>query len=128
VNREVAEECTRLSDEEKATFPEIVKKLAQAGIELYYTDALTPSKTYYANNQAHTVSCHLKAKKEVADTFNPEKVVSAIRHIQSGQIQYQEFMKKIMEAGVVCYIVFIRGRKVIYFGKRGEEHIEEFPK
>jgi len=127
MNHEVVKECTNLSDEEKITFPEVVRRLAEAGIELYYTDLLAPSKTYYANNTSYTVECSFQSKK-VADTFNREGVIDAIRKIQSGQIQYQECMKKIMASGVISYIVFIKGRKVIYFGRRGEQHVEEMPK
>ena len=130
MNHTVAKECavlTALSDEEKITFPEVVRRLAEAGVELYYTDLLTPSKTYYAGNTTYTVDCSLQSK-EVADIFKSEAVIRAIRQIQSGQIQYQEFIKNIMTSGVVCYIVFIKGRKAIYFGKHGEQHVEEFPK
>jgi uncharacterized protein YbcV (DUF1398 family) len=127
MNHEVAKECTHLSDEEKITFPEIIHRLSEAGIELYYTDLLAPSKTYYANDTSYTLDCSFQSKK-VADIFNFEGVIDAIRQIQSGQIQYQELIRKLMDSGVICYIVFIKGRKVIYFGRRGEYHVEEFPK
>ena len=37
----------RASDEERATFGEVVKNLAGAGIERYHTDLLRGEKTYY---------------------------------------------------------------------------------
>jgi len=126
VDHEVAKECTRLSDEEKITFPEVINRLTQAGIELYYADLLAPSKTYYANNTSYTVACSFQSKN-VADSFDREGIVNAIRQTQSGQIQYQEVMSKLMGSGVICYLVFLRGGKVIYFGRRGEQHVEEFP-
>ncbi len=124
---DVANECTILSDEEKITFPEVIHRLMKAGIELYYADLLHSSKTYYAGNTAHAVAC-LKKHGKVADSFNSEGVVRAIKQIQSGEIKYQEFIRKIMDSGVVCYMVFVKGRKAIYFGRNGEQHIEEFPK
>ena len=128
MNFEVAKECTVLSDEEKIPFPEIVSRLHKAGIESYYADLLTPSKTYYTAKTAYKTACTIHCEKEVAHVFSQEKVVSAIRQSQSGQIKYQEFLKKVMEAGVISYMVFIKGKRAIYFGRSGELHIEEFPK
>ncbi len=35
---------------------------------------------------------------------------------------------KTTAAGTIAYWVFRTGKKVIYFGRKGEFHIEEFPK
>ena len=64
----------------------------------------------------------------IGESFNGQGVVDAIRQIQQGAIKYQTFLKKIMEAGTTSYHVFIQGRKAMYLGKKGEMHIEEFPK
>jgi uncharacterized protein YbcV (DUF1398 family) len=128
MNHEVAKECTHLSDEEKITFPDVVRRLTEAGIDSYYADLLAHTKTYYGSNTAYTVNCSFKSKKEVSDTFHSDGIRNAIRQSQSGQIQYQEFVNRAMSSGVFSYMVFIKGRKVIYFGKHGEQHVEEFPK
>jgi uncharacterized protein YbcV (DUF1398 family) len=31
------------------------------------------------------------------------------------------------KAGVIAYWAFLTGRKVIYFGRKGESHVEDFP-
>lgn len=126
MNYEVVRECTLLSEQEKITFPEVVARLDEAGIEMYYADLLVPSKTYYSKNEAYVVPCTYK-EKLVGTQFKEELVLHAIRLIQSGKIKYEEFLRKIMEAGVVSYFVFIKGRKAIYFGKLGEQHVEPFP-
>jgi hypothetical protein len=36
-------------------------------------------------------------------------------------------MKEITEAGCVYYIAYLSGKKVIYFGRKGEMHVELFP-
>jgi len=36
-------------------------------------------------------------------------------------------MKQSAAAGVIAYWAFLTGRKVVYFGRKGEMHIEEFP-
>jgi uncharacterized protein YbcV (DUF1398 family) len=127
MNYDVVKECTLLSDQEKISFPEVVARLDEANIEMYYADLLVPSKTYYSKNEAYVVPCTCNSEKIVGSMFNQDLVMDAIRLIQSGKIKYQEFIHKIMEAGVVSYSVFITGRKAIYFGKKGEQQVEQFP-
>jgi uncharacterized protein YbcV (DUF1398 family) len=63
----------------------------------------------------------------IDEEFSREDVVSAIRGAQADTIRSPEFMKRSAAAGVIAYWAFLAGRKVIYFGRRGEFHIEEFP-
>jgi uncharacterized protein YbcV (DUF1398 family) len=64
----------------------------------------------------------------VAEGFAPSELVAAIRGAQTDTIRYPEFMKRASAAGVIAYWVFLTGRKVIYFGRKGEFHVEEFPR
>ena len=48
--KEVTVEATRASDEERATFGEVVMKLMQAGVERYHCDLVRGEKTYYLPN------------------------------------------------------------------------------
>ncbi len=128
MNYQVVKECTVLSDEGKITFPESVRRLVEGGIELYYADLLASIKTYYSKNEAYTVNFSFASKREVSSIFSAEGVKGAIRQIQSGQINYQEFLRKIMDSGIISYMVFLTGKKAVYFGRYGEQHIEEFPK
>jgi len=127
MNYEVVKECAALAEQEKIAFPEVVARLDKAEIDFYYTDLLIPNKTFYANNEAFVVPCSFNSKKKVSNVFKADKVVQAIRLCQSMQIKYQEFIKLVKEAGVISYFVFIKGRKMVYFGKRGEQLIENFP-
>lgn len=127
MNYDVAKECTLLSDAEKIAFPEVVRRLLEAGIELYYADLLSSTKTYYTGSVSYTVPSQHKNENAVNPMFNAVDVIKAIRQSQAGEIHYQEFLKKIMQAGVISYMVFLTGRKAIYFGRKGEQHIEEFP-
>ena len=128
MDQEVIEQCVHLAEEGKITFPEVVRKLLGAGIELYYVDFLSSRATYYGKNDTYTIDCSYTSKAEVAQNFDKEKVVGGIRQIQSGQIDYQEFVRRMKEAGVITYLAFIQGGKVAYFGRKGEQHVEEFPK
>ena len=64
----------------------------------------------------------------IAEEFSTSDLVAAIRGAQADTIRYPEFMKRSAAAGVIAYWAFLTGRKVIYFGRKGELHIEEFPK
>ncbi len=52
---------------------------------------------------------------------------AAIRGSQSGQVKYPEFLARSRRAGCVGYVVWLAGRHVTYFGRRGEQHVERFP-
>ena len=123
----IAKECTFLSEQEKITFPEVVQRLAKAEIEFYYADLVAQSKTYYGKHEAFVIPCLKNLEKEGDHQFNADKVAEAIRLIQMGKIQYQEFLQRIIKAGVVAYFVFIQGCKALYLGKLGEQYIENFP-
>jgi hypothetical protein len=45
--RAVMHACTKASDEQRISFPQVVTKLMEAGIERYHGDLLRPQKTYY---------------------------------------------------------------------------------
>ncbi len=127
MNREVVNECNVLSEGEQISFPEVLGRLVGAGVESYYADLLSSTKTYYSKNSAYTLGCS-NPGHAVADVFNANGVVLAIRQSQRGEIKYHAFLRKVMDAGVLSYSVFIQGAKVIYFGRKGEQHVEEFPK
>lgn len=127
LNQLVIQECHERSDQEKISFPDLIAILNQAQVELYYADLIMPQKTYYSGNQALTIPSYKQGEPQLSEVFNREKIIEAIRQSQAGQIKYQEFIKKILDAGVIAYVVTIVGRKAIYMGKKGEQHIESFP-
>jgi hypothetical protein len=38
-----------------------------------------------------------------------------------------QFTRRAMAGGVQGYIAFLRGRRVMYWGRNGEQHVEWFP-
>jgi uncharacterized protein YbcV (DUF1398 family) len=108
------------------TFPEVVHALAAEGVERYDVDLIRMEKTTYmpcGETDVHPVDF----SSTVAETFSTEGVVAAIRSIQAQQIKYREFLAQIMAAGCTGYGVYMEGAKAIYFGRKGEIHVEEFP-
>ena len=64
----------------------------------------------------------------VAAEFDSAGLVAAIRGAQADTVRYPEFVKRSTAAGVIGYWAFLTGKRVIYWGRKGEQHIEEFPK
>ena len=124
----VLHECESLAHSGKITFPEVVGRLAGAGVERYCADLVKLEKFYYsADGQSEVVPMPLLNPPAIAKDWSLNNVRAAIRDIQKGGIQYPDFLKRIMSAGVVYYDVFIHGRKAIYTGRNGDFHVENFP-
>lgn len=64
----------------------------------------------------------------VADEFSLSELVAAIRGAQADSVRYPEFVRRSRAAGVISYWSFLTGNNVMYFGRKGEVHIEEFPR
>lgn len=123
----VVQECTEASDQERVTFPEVVMKLAQAGIERYHADLMRAEKTYYLpSGESHRVPAG-EIAATAATEFTAEDVAAAVRAIQQQRIQYREFCERIVKAGCVGYMVSLAGRRAVYYGRTGDSYIEPFP-
>jgi uncharacterized protein YbcV (DUF1398 family) len=124
---EVMHECARLSNHGKISFPEVVRKLTRAGVERYHTDLTCQEHVYYMpNGETHVEPIDLPAWP-IAQEFNDAWISLALKAIQSGDILYMEFLRRLMAAGCVGYFVLLTGRKTEYFGRMGEIHIDPFP-
>ena len=129
MNPQILDECTELAFRGKITFPESVKRMAETGVERYCADLVKLEKFYYsADGQSHVGSLPLSDPPKIAQGFSQPLVKEAIAAIQQGKIEYPEFLRRIMAAGVVYYDVFMHGRRVIYTGRDGDFHVENFPK
>lgn len=123
----IIDECKELSLAGKITFPEVVQKMAATGVERYIADLVACQMHYYGKSSS-TYSSKLKYNAdEVANDFDAAAVKQAIVDIQNQRINYVTFLDRVISAGCTHYEVFIRGRKAIYFGRDGSQHIELFP-
>ena len=112
----------------RMTFPEVVRRLSEAGVESYFVDFVAGTKTHYlGDGQTYAEPMTLRLDR-VAEEFSDEALTAAIRGAQADTVRYPEFVKRSTAAGVAGYRVFITGKRAIYFGRKGEIHIEEFPK
>ncbi|GAA4256532.1 DUF1398 domain-containing protein [Azospirillum formosense] len=120
-------ECSRASEEERITFPEVVAALAAAGVERYHTDLVRAETTYYfPDGMTERVEFRPYALPPAMD-FAAEGVESAVRAIQAGTIRYGGFCERVLRAGCAGWTVSILGRRVVYYGRSGDSHTEWFP-
>ena len=59
--------------------------------------------------------------------FDAAAIERAVRQAQAGALHYKAFCETVMAAGCPGYLVSILGRRVVYFGRTAETHIEHFP-
>lgn len=127
MDKNILNETKELSLAGKITFPEVVKRMVDNNIERYIAD-LVGLKITYLNykGEPHESVLKIDATK-ISQEFNAAEVKNAITESQQRKIDYQTFLKRIMEAGCTHYEVFIVGKKAIYFGRDGSHHVEVFP-
>lgn len=120
-------EASRASDEGDQSFGEIVKQLAEAGVERYHQDFSRSERTYYLPDGESEVVRNAAVGATLAGAFSEQGVEAAVRAAQAGTVTYKEFCRQAMEAGCAGYLVSIAGRRVVYYGRTGDMHVEYFP-
>lgn len=109
------------------TFPEVLGTLAKEGVESYHVDFLRNEVRYYGKNGESFVANVALEHDGVAHEFSAEKLESINKRVQAGQAAYPDFVREGAAAGCAYYIVYLNGKKVRYFGRNGDEHIQYFP-
>jgi uncharacterized protein YbcV (DUF1398 family) len=128
MSKQVIHELAIATQQGRLTFPQVVQGLLEAGVESYLVDFAAKQKTHYlTDGTAYTVPMILEPGS-IAAEFNSAELVAAIRGAQADTVRYPEFVKRSTTSGVIGYWAFLTGKRVIYFGRKGEQHIEEFPK
>lgn len=108
-------------------FPVVVERLVAAGVEYYHVDYVRRLKTCYsAAGDAHAVALGFDVPAVAAD-FDAAALVAAIRDSQLRGQKYPDFSAHAARAGVQGYTAFLRGKRVVYQGRQGDQHIEWFP-
>ena len=121
------ERCAQASKDGTAHFGAIVQALTGAGVEAYFADYRANATTYYLpSGETHAVALAPPATP-IASAFDTMGIQAAIRGAQRGEVMYPEFLTLSRAAGCVGYMVWIAGRHVNYFGRKGEVHVERFP-
>jgi len=120
------QECTEGAISGKLTFPAIVDRLTALGVERYHADYSRREITYYRPDGDSFVAATPYPAYPTASEFSPSAVEAAVRESQRGEHSFPDFIRKTMAAGCVGYFVQITGQRAIYFGRKGESHVEHF--
>lgn len=123
----IVNKCARGSLTGEMTFPEIVECLAAVGVERYHADYTRQEATYYTADGNSLVVAVPHDATPTPTEFSRAAVAAAVQQSQRGEHSYPDFVRKTMTAGCIGYFVQITGRRVIYFGRNGESHVELFP-
>lgn len=124
---QVIQGCAQGALTGELSFPEIVERLAKICVERYHADYSRQEITYYLVDGESLVVATLHPSNATAKEFSTSAVVAAVQQSQRNEHTYLDFIRKTMAAGCVGYFVQITGRRVIYFGRGGESHVEHFP-
>ena len=125
----LARECLDGAENGTMTFPEIVRTLMQAGFDGYLVDFRLNQATYYlTDGEGIALPMHPSATA-VALGFDTGTVQAAIREAQAlvPGYTYRGFCEKVKRAGCAGYLVSFPGRRVLYFGRSADNHVEHFP-
>lgn len=110
----------------KMPFSSLVTTLEKMGVESYRVDMAEKSTCYHMlNGEVMSESFHFYG--DIAQDFDDGEVRSAIFDIKNNHLEHQEFLKRIMNAGITSYTIFIKGRKIIFYGRNGDSYLENFP-
>jgi uncharacterized protein YbcV (DUF1398 family) len=127
MNTTVIHETLAKSQAGELIFAQVVRRLLEVGVESYFCDLANGAEVFYlSDGKTHSEKMVLPVMP-IAEDFYSSELIAAIRGAQTDTIRYPEFMKRSAAAGVIAYWAFLTGRRVIYFGRKGEIHIEEFP-
>lgn len=125
-----AERCLSAAHEGTLDFPVIVRLLMEAGFEGYDIDYRRNTATYFLPSGESVELGIPQTEGAVAARFEVGDVQGAVREAQAKApgYTYAGFCAKVKAAGCAGYKVSFLGRRVVYFGRTGETHVEHFPK
>lgn len=109
-------------------FPEIVRNLLADGVECYHVDFASKSFSFYsASGGVAHAPVLFEDLPPIERDFDPEALRAAIIDSQKNGQKFRAFCQRAVKAGVQGYFAFLRGQRVTYFGRQGDQHTEWFP-
>lgn len=124
----IIREAARATLDGTLPFPAVVGRLIEAGVEYYHVDYVGRAKHFYGpDGDCVVTAIDYEGLPPVAATFDASALRAAILDSQRNGQPYRAFTARAMAAGVQAYFAFLRGRRVTYLGRDGEQHTEWFP-
>lgn len=123
----IAQTCLNASYEATMEFPMVIRTLMEAGFEGYLVDYRKGVTTYYLPDGDSVDLANRDTEGSVAAVFKADIVEANVRKSQAGAHTYRDFCANVKAAGCAGYVVSFLGRRVMYFGRTAETHVELFP-
>lgn len=128
MNADAIRELAKATLDGSMPFPQIVGKLIENGVEYYHVDYAAGSFTFYsAAGAAVTAPLSFEGLPPIAEDFHAAALKAAIIDSQQHGQKFRAFCERAIRAGVQGYFAFLRGQRVTYFGRQGDQHVEWFP-
>jgi uncharacterized protein YbcV (DUF1398 family) len=128
MNPDVVREMAEATLKGDMPFPDIVGNLIREGVEYYHVDYVSRSFSFYSASGGLVVApLVFESLPDVASDFNVADLRAAILDSQQNGQKYQQFCIRAMKSGVQSYFAFLRGQRVLYVGRQGDQHEEWFP-
>lgn len=125
----IAKACLDAAHDGSLSFPQIVGRLIAAGFEGYIVDYRCNTQTYYLPSGEAVTFDMAPSPGAVEAAFDAAGVERMVRWAQSEapDYSYVGFSEGAKKAGCAGYLVSFPGRRVVYFGRTAETHVEHFP-
>jgi uncharacterized protein YbcV (DUF1398 family) len=128
MNTEIITETARKTISGTISFAEVVSQLLATGVEYYHVDYVGRRQTFYsAAGDVVVTPINFEGLPPVAAEFSVADLCANILDSQRNGQKFRDFTQRAMKAGVQGYFAFLRGKRVTYFGRQGDQHTEWFP-
>ena len=109
-------------------FPQIVGELVAQGVEYYHVNYASKCFTFYsAAGAAISAPLTFEGLPSISQDWDATALKEAITDSQQNGQKFCQFCSRAMIAGVQGYFAFLRGQRVVYLGRAGDQHVEWFP-
>jgi uncharacterized protein YbcV (DUF1398 family) len=128
MNADIVQRMARATLAGELPFPEIVGNLLAEGVEYYRIDYVARQMSFYSSEGSVVIAPLIfENLPAVAIHFDDPALKAAIFDSQHNGQEFRQFSHRAVQAGVQSYYAFLRGQRVTYLGRQGEQHTEWFP-
>ena len=125
--KDVIEEATRASDEERVTFGEVVLKLTHAGVERYHADLLRGEKTYYLPDGELAVVAGAPSPLLRRTRFQRRASTRRCATFKPARFNIAPFVRASLRPAASAIMCPLPDSAPFYYGRTGDCHVEWFP-
>ena len=124
----VAQNCLDAAYDGTMAFPDIVATLIRSGFEGYTVDYRRGTTTYFLPDGDGVVLDNRPSHGTVAAAFDAAGIAAQVRWAQANppDYSYGSFCTNVKALGCAGYMVSFSGRRVLYFGRTADTHVERF--